>query len=349
MEKDTEQISIKLVNNTSETQSINLFDQSDPTSGGAFSPSTQSEIDYDLSSETFPLETLVTFLKNTSPLIDTDYIFENPNYLTMIGLLAWLNGLGHGTFTEGTDQLIKCNPNYPVSESEPGAILYISTVFLITIKFNVLASNIVGGNCEFQNSGVFEYGVPTDSNQNISESSNTATLFPTGILSVNGNATGNYTINLLKNNVLLYTNSGGIGSVSYLTPNYSLTAGDILEVDLLGGMVTFEVDATQTTLYTGTAACSLNDSVTPANDVTLNLVENTVVSQANIPLSTGFKSISVSGNNTGTNYTIGLYVNGILWVSGNGASGNWSFNVPDINTFVVLKNGDVVKLVITGN
>lgn len=233
-----DKILISLANNTEQNQNINLFDNGDPFSGGAFKPSGgQRIIQYNLSGESFSYANgfacYITYNSAEYPITTGILTAVGINYA---GFISRLNGMGLGTFTDIGGNKINAEPNYPLVSDNGG----LQGVELIT-------NNPVSDAVSFSNTiAVFDASSEFTLQPNVSTDTNNSFSI-TGTVSFNssfncipegnnfnfkmvGNVNINCVISLYHNGVLLQSINQTAGAVNIIYNNIFVKSGDTINV-----------------------------------------------------------------------------------------------------------------------
>lgn len=328
------EILIQLTNNTGQSQDINLFDNGDPTSGGAFSyQGLGRSIQYDLSSFTFPTGVAMQVILNNNseqvPVLKMNGFVSNA--LTYNSLLTFLNSLGIGTFNDLGSQKIECLPNYPLAGDNggiEGAEMNIEQAgsFLMWFKGS---NGSLTGNCSVNdiNASSFDLAEPFQPGSGYSGTNiNLINGYGQKQISFTGTAVSNFTAEIIKNGITIYTFNGVVGSNSYTFPELMVNQGDTVYFSVLASTIVFQTFQTGET-FSGSGSSTLIDTDNPVYNATLTITPNANDINADVQVNLGNKQVSVTGTTT-SSYTITIQKNSTVLYTSSGVAGSISYTSP---------------------
>lgn len=239
MKQQTDKLLLVLKNTTDKTQHLNLFDDGDLDSGGAFTPvSGQRTAKYDMSTQDFTqemMQVVVTYNSVSYPILH--FNGWNTGILTYILLLSYLNSLGIGTFTDQGGQIVYTIPNYPLVDDNggmPAVEIKISVVGTCTFVVDNLSGNVTGPvtltdvgtdlpdvTYNVTPNGEYQGGAPCITGGYDQKQVTVLGTAPSG---------ANWQVTLTKNGNVLFQDSGVGPSVSWASGGFSVNPGDTITV-----------------------------------------------------------------------------------------------------------------------
>lgn len=226
-------------NNTAETQHLNLFDQSDPDSGGVFTGGGQRVINYDLSTYSFHAGTLLVNMNFNSTEVPIDSSSYQPFGISSIqDLVDLLNTLGLGTFVLDGTTNIHSDPNYALASDNgglEGAVLLLADCGNATVN--------ISGNANMPIPNPFIHAISSltsdwNWDQGISPGFSTSLnlicqndIPNTQSFSITGTATDYWGITIKINGVIVQQYDSGVaGTVNWESNQMSVEIGDSVDI-----------------------------------------------------------------------------------------------------------------------
>ncbi|MGH2642356.1 MAG: hypothetical protein ACRDE2_00280 [Chitinophagaceae bacterium] len=329
-------ITIVLANNTSVNQDINLFDSSDPYSGGVFSPGSIGRvIQYNLSAAGFPYVNaqvvILNFNSNEVPILKITGF--SSNQLTYNELLTWLQSLGIGTFTDEGSHIIDSVPNYALADDNGGlygAILSINNADSFTLWGNGENGSETGSvsSVDSETSNFNINASPVTPGPNME--GNGGNLIPgysKQTISFNVNAVSDFSAKLIQNNVFIQEFTGGVvGNNLFTFDQITAAPSDNIYVTFLASTIIFSA-YTEGVTFSGSGTTYLNDLDNSAYDVSEAISANVKNTNAAVFVNNGNKRVVLTGS-TPNNYLINVSKNNNIIFSSNGNAGSVSYTSP---------------------